>query len=59
MLREPPAEAWMLGEGLCTVEEILDHPLGGGWIFLCDEIEQLGGPLQSGVGPEDAEAHSA
>jgi hypothetical protein len=59
VLREAPTEPRMLTDRLDAVEQILDNPRGSGRIFFRDEVEQLGGPIQSGFGPEDAEAHLA
>jgi len=57
IVREAPAQERLFGQSLGAIEKILDDTLCGGGIFLGNEVEELRGPIQSGIGPEDAIGH--
>jgi hypothetical protein len=56
-LRQAPAQERLVGQSLSTIKEILNDAPCGGTVFLGDEVEELRGPIQSGIGPEDAIGH--
>lgn len=57
LLREAPAQERLFGQNLGPIKEILNDTPCGGTVFLGDEVEELRGPIQSGIGPEDAIGH--
>ena len=57
LVREATAQEWLFGEDLDPVEKILHHADCRCGVFVGNEVEKLRGPLQGGIGPEDAVGH--
>jgi hypothetical protein len=57
LVREAPPQKGVFGEGLDTVKKVLNDASCSSRVFLGNEVEKLRGPLQGGIGPEDAVGH--
>jgi hypothetical protein len=54
---EGTSQPGLVGEIPKALAEIRDDTLGGGRVFLGDEVQELGHPFQSGIGPENSVGH--
>ncbi|HEY0557204.1 MAG TPA: hypothetical protein VGG20_23315 [Thermoanaerobaculia bacterium] len=54
---EGTSQSGLVGEGANSLAEIPDDTLGGGRVFLGDEVQEFGHPFQRGNGPEDSVGH--